>query len=170
MVLVFCRKKKQYLKIQRIHQKAPKVVYNSDRNYDELLRNNYEINMWFNMWSFQIFRRSKSRIFVVVLCFQKHNLQYKKRSFAEITWCKMDFLWHKFSVIYPVDTGRKLDVHKTFVLLRSLNVLCLRGSVCLLCNSLPQSAKHSESNLYVTPCEYNNLWLFWCQCGMLNCK
>ena len=41
----FAEKKKQYLKIQRIHQKAPKVVYKSDRNDDELLGNNYEINI-----------------------------------------------------------------------------------------------------------------------------
>ena len=39
------------------------------------------------MWSFQIFKQSKSRVYVVILCFQKHNVQYNKRSFAEITIC-----------------------------------------------------------------------------------
>ena len=39
---MFCRKK-QYLKIQKIHHKALKVVNNSNKNYDELLRNNNKV-------------------------------------------------------------------------------------------------------------------------------
>ena len=35
--------KKQYLKIQKIHHKALKVVYNSNKNYDELLRNDNKV-------------------------------------------------------------------------------------------------------------------------------
>ena len=35
--------KKQYLKIQKIHHKALKVVYNSNKNYDDLLRDNNEV-------------------------------------------------------------------------------------------------------------------------------
>ena len=42
LVWMFCRKK-QYLKIQKIPHKALKVVYNSNKNYDELLRNNNEV-------------------------------------------------------------------------------------------------------------------------------
>ena len=42
LVWMFCRKK-QYLKIQKIHHKALKVVYNSNKNYDELLRDNNEV-------------------------------------------------------------------------------------------------------------------------------
>ena len=34
LLWMFCRKK-QYLKIQKIHHKALKVVYNSNKNYDE---------------------------------------------------------------------------------------------------------------------------------------
>ena len=44
LVRMFCRKK-QYLKIQKIHHKALKVVYNSNKNYDELLRNNNEVSI-----------------------------------------------------------------------------------------------------------------------------
>ena len=44
LVWMFCRKK-QYLKIQKIHHKALKVVYNSNKNYDELLRNNNEVSI-----------------------------------------------------------------------------------------------------------------------------
>ena len=38
---MFCRKN-QYLKIQNIHHKALKVVFNSDDGYDELLQMNNE--------------------------------------------------------------------------------------------------------------------------------
>ena len=44
LVWMFCRKK-QYLKIQKIHHKALKVVYKSNKNYDELLRNNNEVSI-----------------------------------------------------------------------------------------------------------------------------
>ena len=43
LLWMFCKKKKQYLKIQKIHHKALKVVCSSNRNYDELLRDNNEI-------------------------------------------------------------------------------------------------------------------------------
>ena len=43
LVWMFCRKK-QYLKIQKIHHKALKVVYNSNKNYDELVRDNNEFS------------------------------------------------------------------------------------------------------------------------------
>ena len=42
LVWMFCRKK-QYLKIQKIHHKALKVVYNSNKYCDELLRDNNEL-------------------------------------------------------------------------------------------------------------------------------
>ena len=56
------------------------------------------------MWSFQIFKQSEFRVYEIVLCFQKNNVQYKKRSFAEITYCKIDLLWHKFSIIQSMST------------------------------------------------------------------
>ena len=52
---------------------------------------------------------------------------------------KHDEVWNLFSFILPVDTGRKLNVHKTFrtrpdifwmSYVRSIYVLCLR--ICLL--------------------------------------
>ena len=36
------------------------------------------------------------------------NVQYKKRSFPEITCCKIDFLLHKFSVIQSMSTLEQL--------------------------------------------------------------
>ena len=44
LVWMFCRKK-QYLKIQKIQRKALKVAYNSNRNYDKLLRDDNEISI-----------------------------------------------------------------------------------------------------------------------------
>ena len=44
LVWMFCRKE-QHLKIQKIHHKALKVVYNSNKNYDELLRDNNEVSI-----------------------------------------------------------------------------------------------------------------------------
>ena len=41
---MFCRKN-QYLKIQKIHHKALKVVFNSDDGYDELLQMSNEITI-----------------------------------------------------------------------------------------------------------------------------
>ena len=41
---MFCRKK-QYLQIQNIHHKALKVVYDSNKNYDELLQDNNEFSI-----------------------------------------------------------------------------------------------------------------------------
>ena len=41
---MFCRKK-QYLKIQKIYHKALKLVYNSKKNYDELLPDNNEVSI-----------------------------------------------------------------------------------------------------------------------------
>ena len=83
--------KKTIFKDSKIHHKALEVAYNSNKNYDELLRNNNEVSIHQShlraLISFQIFKQSKSRVYVVVLCFQKHNVQYKKRSFAEITSC-----------------------------------------------------------------------------------
>ena len=44
LVWMFCRKK-QYLKIQKIHHKALKMVYNSNKSFDELFRNNNEVSI-----------------------------------------------------------------------------------------------------------------------------
>ena len=42
IIWMFCRRN-QYLKIQKIHHKALKVVFNSDDGYDELLQMSNEI-------------------------------------------------------------------------------------------------------------------------------
>ena len=37
-----------------------------------------------------------------------HNVQYQRRSFAEITCCKTDFLRHKFSITQSISTLEQL--------------------------------------------------------------
>ena len=86
---MYCRK---YLKTQKIHHKALKVVYNSSRNYEELLRDSNKISGYQNTCFNKFSKQSKSQVYVVVLCFQKLNVQYKIRFSAEITYCKIDFL------------------------------------------------------------------------------
>ena len=44
IIWIFCRKN-QYLKIQKIHHKALKVVFNGDNSYDELLQMSNEITI-----------------------------------------------------------------------------------------------------------------------------
>ena len=107
LVWMFCRKK-QYLKIQKIHNKALNVVFNSNKNYDELLRDNNEFSIYQRHLRALICEVFKSRVYVVILCFQKRNKQYKKGAFAGITFCKIDFLRHKFSVIQSMFTLEQL--------------------------------------------------------------
>ena len=44
IIWMFCRKT-QYLKIQKIHHKALKIVFNSDKSYEELLQMNNEVTI-----------------------------------------------------------------------------------------------------------------------------
>ena len=111
LVWMFCRKK-QYLKIQKIHLKALKVVYNSNKNYNELLWDNNEFSIpqrHLRALICEVFKSLNNlNPEFVVLCFQKHNVQYKTRSFAKITFCKIHFLRHKFSVIQSMFTLEQL--------------------------------------------------------------
>ena len=104
-------RKKQHLKIQKIHHKALKVVYNSNKNYDELFRDNND---------FQFIKRYLRALICVVFkslknlnpdfmwsyfVFKKITyLPYKKRSFAEITCYKIVILRYKFSAIQSMST------------------------------------------------------------------
>ena len=115
LVWIFCRKK-QYLKIQKIHHKALKVVYNSNKNYDELLRDHNEVSIHQRHLGvlickvFKSLNNLKPEFMWSYFFFQKHKVQYKKRSFAEITLliCKIDCLRHKFSDIPSMSTLEQL--------------------------------------------------------------
>ena len=72
---------------------------------------------YLNMGSFQIFKQYEPRIYVIVLCFQKHNVQYKKGPLLGLPAAK------------STSCG--------------INSVIFRA--CLPWNSFPQSIKHSES-------------------------
>ena len=77
---------KQYLEIQKIHHKALKV-YNSNKNYDELLRDNNEVSIHQSHLRalicevFKSLNNLNSDFMCLFFCFQKHNVQNKKKSF-----------------------------------------------------------------------------------------
>ena len=78
------------------------------------------------MWTVQIFKQSKSRNYEVVLCFQKHSVHYAKRSFAQSTCCKIDFLGHNFSLLQAVNYSESILELKTKIKdLRNIDCLCI---------------------------------------------
>ena len=105
---MFCRKK-QYLKIQKIHLKSLKVVYNNNRNYDELLWDNNEISIHqrhLRILICEVFKllNNLNTEFMWSYFVFKNNVQYKKRFIAEIACCKIDFIRHNNSVIQGMST------------------------------------------------------------------
>ena len=93
--------KKTYLKIQKIRYKTLKVVYNSTKNYYELLRDNNEVSIH------QSHLHNLNSDFMC-LFFVFKNITYKIRKSPLITCCKIDFLRHKFSVTQSMPTLEQL--------------------------------------------------------------
>ena len=122
LVWMFYRKK-QYLKIQKIHHKALKVVYNSNKNYDELLRNNNEVSI----------HQSHLRALICVIFKSLNNLN-------------PEFMWPYFvfkNITYSVRKGPLLRLSAAKSTSYGINSALFRA--CLLWKSLPQSIKYSES-------------------------
>ena len=89
-------RKKQYLKIQKIHHKALKVVYNGNKIYDEFLWDNNEVS---------IHQRNLGALICEVLKSLNNlnpeffkNTTYNIRN-GPLLRFKIGFLRHKFSVI-----------------------------------------------------------------------
>ena len=81
--------------------------------YDELLRDNNKVSIHQSHLRALIFEVFKSLSnlnpeFMWSYFISENNVQYKKRSFAEINCCKIDFLRHKFSVIQSMSTLEQL--------------------------------------------------------------
>ena len=115
--------KKQYLKIQKIHHKALKVVYNSNKNYDELLRNNNEVSI----------HQSHLRALICEVFKSLNNLN-------------PEFMWSYFvfkNITYNIRKGPLLRLPAAKSTSYGINSVLFRA--CLLWNSLPQSIKYSES-------------------------
>ena len=122
LLRMFCRKK-QYLKIQKIHHKALKVVYNSNKNYDELLRNNNEVSI----------HQSHLRALICEVFKPLNNLN-------------PEFMWSYFffkNITYNIRKGPLLRLPAVKSTSYRINSALFRAY--LLWNSLPQSIKYSES-------------------------
>ena len=119
---MFCRKK-QYLKIQKIHNKALKVVYNSNKNYNELLRDNNEFSTH-----------------------QRHLRALMCDVFKPLNNLNPEFVWSYFvfkNITYSIRNGPLLRLPSTKSTSYGINSVLFRA--CLLWNSLSQSVKYNES-------------------------
>ena len=118
---MFCRKK-QYLKLQKIHHKALKVVYNSNKNYDELLRDNNEFSIH-----------------------QRHLHALICEVFKSLNNLNPEFMWLYFvfkNITYSIRNGPLLRLPAKST---SYGINSVLFTARLLWNSLPQSVKYSES-------------------------
>ena len=168
---IFCRNK-QYIKIQKIHQKALTVVYNSNKNYDELLRDNNEVSIHRN-----------------------HLRALTCEVFKSLNNLNPEFMWSPFvfkNITYNIRKGPFLRLHAAKSTSYGINSVLFRG--CLLWHSLPQTIKYTEyivelktkmkdleniefmyfmtmnsiknkSFIHVVPC--GCMKLFWYQCHIL---
>ena len=117
-------RKNQYLKIQKIHHKAPKVVFNSYGGYDELLQMSNEITIH-----------------------QKHLHALICEVFKSFD-SNPEFMWSYFTfknITYNIRNGPLLKLPNAKSTYYGINSVHFRA--CLLWNGLPQSVKHSESIL-----------------------
>ena len=109
-------------KIQKIHQKALKVVYNGNKNYDELRDNNE------------------------VLIHQRHLRAFIYEVFKSLNNLNPEFMWSYFivkNITYNIRNGPLLRLPSAKSSSHGINSVLFRA--CLLWNSLPQSVKYSES-------------------------
>ena len=106
---------------------------------------------------------------MVLLCFQKYNVQHKNRSFAEITCSKIDFLQHKISVIQSMSTLEQFTLIWSLQWIFSwIKIKNERSRIYwLLVYFMSMNITKNESFIYVT--DYGCMKLFLCQYGMLNC-
>ena len=114
LVWMFCRKK-LYLKIQKIHHKALKVVYNSNKNYNELLRDNNEFSIH-----------------------QRHLRALRCEVFKSLSNLNPEFMWSYFffkNITYNIRNGPLLRLPSAKSTSYGINSVLFR--VCLLWNSLP---------------------------------
>ena len=119
---MFCRKK-QYLKIQKIHHKPLKVVYNSNKSYDELLLDKNEFS-------------SHQRRLRALIC----------EVFKSLNNLNPEFMWLQFvfkNITYNIRNGPLLRLPSAKSTPYGINSVLFRAF--LLWNSLPQSVKYRES-------------------------
>ena len=118
-------RKNQYLKIQKIHHKALKVVFNSDDSYDELLHMSNETAI-------------HQKYLHALIC----------KVFKSLKNSNPEFMWSYFifkNITYSIRNGPLLKLPNAKSTYYGTNCIFFRA--CLLWNGLPQSVKHSESIL-----------------------
>ena len=121
-------RKTQYLKIQKIHHKVLKVVFNSDNGYDELLQMSNEIII-----------HQKQLHALICEVFKSLN-----NSNPKFTWSYFTFK----IITYNIRNGPILKLPNAKSTYYSINSVNFRA--CLLLNGIPHSIKHSEFILGLT--------------------
>ena len=109
------QKKKQYLKIQKIHHKVLKVIYNSNKSYDEPLRNNNEVSIH-----------------------QSHLHTLKCEVFKSLSNLNPEFMWSYFvfkNISYSITKGSLLRLPAAKLTSYGINSVLFKA--CLLWNILP---------------------------------
>ena len=129
---MFYRKKKN-LKIQKIQHKAIKGIYNSSKNYDDLLRDNNQVSI----------HQSHLRALICEVFKSLNNLN-------------TEFMWSYFvfkNITYNIRKGPLLRLPAAKSTSYGINSVLFRAY--LLWNSLLQSIKYSES---IVECGCMNLF------------
>ena len=124
IIWMFCRKN-QYLKIQKIHHKAIKVVFTSYDAYDELLQMSSKITIH-----------------------QKHLHALMCEVFKSLNSSNPEFMWSYFTfknITCNIRNGPLLKLPDAKSMYCGINSVHFRA--CLLWNGLSQSVQHSESIL-----------------------
>ena len=121
---MFCHKK-DYLKIEKIHYKALKVIYNSSESYEELLTCSNEVSIH-----------------------QKHLRALSTEIYKSLADINPDFMKPYFKIKempYNLRNGYALKLPSTNSTYYGINSVLFRA--CLLWNQLPLSIKQSQSLL-----------------------
>ena len=124
IIWMFCRKQ-DYLKIQNIHYKALKIVYNSNESYEELLMRNNEVSIH-----------------------QKQLRALATEIYKSLTDTNPEFMKDYFSikvVPYTLRNRNALRIPPARSTYYGTNSIHFRA--CLLWNMLPNSLKESQSLL-----------------------
>ena len=126
MLWMFClKKKKDYLKIEKIQYKALKITYNSSESYEELLTRSNEV--WIH---------------------QKHLRALATEIYKSLADINPDFMKPYFKIKempYNLRNGYALKLPSTNSTYYGINSVLFRA--CLLWNQLPLSIKQSQSLL-----------------------
>ena len=122
IIWMFCRKQ-DYLKVEKIHYKALKIVYNGNECYEELLIRNNEVSIH-----------------------QKQLRTLATEIYKSLTDVNRDFMKNYFSIKeipYSLRNGSALKILSACSTYYGINSIHFRA--CLLWNKLPHSLQESQS-------------------------